>query len=194
MSARNLFVLAAFLLNVGCASTSQTESRQLAYRGGGGWLSNPCLFGGVTPAAQAHCASVEFGSEGRMILANASVLAALPDGADCKDHVGQLTVALTRGGAVSVQPIYSCPDGGGARGICHVSALVTDAQGVQYVLDNGAVLGASNGAVSTLTAFAAAVDGEYWVDTPPTMAQAIGVESLMRDMFSFEDDWNAPPQ
>jgi hypothetical protein len=183
MRLRTLYPLLALLLTTGCASTAQLEARQLAYRGGNGWLGNPCLFGGVTPAAQAHCSTVELGSEGRMIVTNARVLAALPEHADCNTHVAHLKAALAGDPGIRVESIYSCPNGGGAQGLCHVSALVKDAQGVQYVLDNGAALGARNGSVATLAAFAQAVDGEYWVGTPPTAAQAIGIDSLMREMF-----------
>jgi len=179
-----LYPLLALMLTSGCASTAQLEARQLSYRGGSGWLGNPCLLGGVTPAAQAHCSTVELGSEGRMIVTNARVLAALPKEADCNAHVAHLTAAFAGDHNIRVELIYSCPNGGGAQGICHVSALVKDAQGVQYVLDNGAALGASNGSVATLSAFAEAVDGEYWIGAPPTAAQAIGIDSLMRSMFA----------
>lgn len=175
---------AALLISAGCASTEQIESRQLAYRGGA-LFGNPCLFGGVTPRAQAHCSMLEFGTEGLLLAANAKVLRALPHGADCKDHVASLTAKLAANPALKVEPVYSCPNGGGPEGICHVSALVSDVLGTRYVVDNGTVLGVAYGGVSTLDRFVAELDGEYWVGQPPGQAQAIGLEALMRDTFDF---------
>lgn len=174
-----LFLTCTAGLVAGCASTAEIEQRQLAYRGDGGLLSDPCLFGGVTAKAQAHCTGIEFGTEGVLLSVNTKVLKALPKGADCKTHVAAVTEKLSADPTLTVQPIYSCPGGGGAEGLCHVSALVTDLTGQQYVVDNGSVLGPGYAGVSRKDQFVAELGSEYWVDQPPSKAQAIGLESLM---------------
>lgn len=191
MNPNTFLLLGALVLVTGCASTAQIEQKQLAYRGGGG-LSNPCLFGGVTAQSQAHCMAVEFGTEGMLISANTTVVASLSRGADCKDHVASLSRKLAADPTLKVEPVYSCPDNGGAKGICHVSALVTDALGARYVVDNGAVLGVGYAGVAPLDRFVAELGGEYWVGQPPSHAQAIGLETFMRDSFAF-DAWGGVP-
>lgn len=186
MKAHHLALIFGAVLAAGCASTADTEARQLAYRGDGGLMGNPCRFGGVTARAQAHCDSVEFGTEGTLISANSSVIAALPRGADCKEHVARLTTRLAAYPELKVEPVYSCPNGGGAKGICHVSALVTDKLGAKYVVDNGAVLGFGYAGVARMDQYVAEVGGEYWVNQAPTQAQAIGLETLMRNAFPLE--------
>lgn len=176
-----LFLTCTAGLMAGCASTAEIEKRQLSYRGDGGFLSDPCLFGGVTAKAQAHCTGIEFGTEGVLLSANTKVLKALPKGADCKTHVAAVTEKLSADPTLTVQPIYSCPGGGAAEGLCHVSALVTDVTGQQYVVDNGSVLGPGYAGVSRMDQFVAELGSEYWIDEPPTKAQAIGLETLMRN-------------
>lgn len=57
---------------------------------------------------------------------------------DCEGYVA--SVRETVSDEFMVEDIYSCPDASKTlQGTCHVSALVTTPQKVQYVLDNGAV-------------------------------------------------------
>jgi hypothetical protein len=136
-------VSAACLLG-GCATTGEIEKRQLAYDGTG---SNPCLWGGVTEKADAHCAEVRCGTIGYLTAINSHARRALPEAegsAPCQVHVARLQAALSERSDLRSQAVYSCPPQ--LSGQCHLSLLVTDASGAQYVLDNGAVFGEAQAA------------------------------------------------
>jgi hypothetical protein len=160
------------LLLQGCASTAQMEQRQLAWDGHG---SNPCLFGGVTDQAQAHCQSVRLGGEGTLMAINTKAMQGLSkSNADhpCQVHVARVEAALANNPNYRTQRIYSCPEGGSEN--CHVSLLVA-ANREMYVLDNGAVLKSNRYAASVahLDEFSEELNDVYWIGRMPDNAHAI---------------------
>lgn len=103
---------------------------------------------------------------------------------DCTDHA-RAAVRSARAAGYEAQKIYSCPDEQDRLdGICHVSAVVTDGEGRQWVMDNGAVFtdAHSRSHVGTLDAFAAEVRNEYWIGTPP-MVVDVRFASTLRTLF-----------
>ena len=172
----NFMALAAVLalaMLQGCASTAEVEQRQLAYDGHG---SNPCLFGGVTAAANAHCQQVRWGGEGLLMAINNQALRGLSrDNADhpCQEHVARVEAALRSQAGYSSQRIYSCPDGSSDN--CHVSLLVSAPDQQMYVVDNGAVLSGEHfrASVAHLDDYAAQLDNIYWVGSLPDHARQV---------------------
>lgn len=160
--AKNMLAAAVAVLALqACASTSALELQQLAYQGEG---PNPCAWGGVSAQAEAHCSQLRWGTRGYLMALNERATQGLPgyDGATpCQEHVARLEIMLAERHELSVARIFSCPPS--ADGSCHLSLLVTDAQGDQFVLDNGAVIRNGHGAqgVGTLAEFAQLTHGEY---------------------------------
>ncbi|HVT34298.1 MAG TPA: hypothetical protein VHE37_01840 [Nevskiaceae bacterium] len=166
-------VAVAVMMLQGCASTAELEQRQLAYTGTG---SNPCLFGGVTEAANLHCQQVRWGSEGVLMAINAQATRGLSrDDADhpCQEHVKRVETALADHPGYRSQRVYSCPAGGSDN--CHVSLLVSAPDHKMYVVDNGAVLKDDRyrGNVAALQEYAAELDQVYWVGSMPANAKQI---------------------
>lgn len=156
----------------GCASTAQIEQRQLAYNGHG---ANPCLFGGVSDKAQAHCEAVRSGAEGLLTAINTKAMQGLPRSNaahPCQIHAARVEAALAHNPNYRTQRIYSCPEGGTEN--CHVSVLVAGAHDM-YVLDNGAVLKGSRypGSVAHLDEFTEELNDIYWIGKMPVNAHAI---------------------
>lgn len=162
---KNLMLLILLSLSLqGCASLAEMEARQLAYDGSG---RNPCLWGGVTEKADAHCAEVRWGLQGYLIALNGRASQHLPtavDAAPCVEHVQRLEQTLAARTDLHSERIYSCPNYA-VDGTCHVSLVVTDARGERYVLDNGAVLkdSSSQEGVGSFETFVALTGGEYWM-------------------------------
>ena len=157
----------------GCASTAELEQRQLAYSGQG---SNPCLFGGVTEAANTHCQQVRWGSEGALMAINAQATRGLSrDDADhpCQEHVARVEAALKSQPGYKSQRVYSCPLGAGES--CHVSLLVSAPDHKMYVVDNGAVLKDERyrASVAALDDYANELENVYWVGSMPDNARQI---------------------
>lgn len=147
-----------------CAITGDLEAQQLAYDGQG---PDPCVWGGVSKAADAHCTELRWGTKGYLMALNERAIQGLPsyDGATpCQDHVERLETMLTGRPDLRVSRLFSCPPGA-KDNRCHLSLLVTDARGGQYVLDNGAVIRKTDAAlgVGTLQQFAELTHGDYRV-------------------------------
>lgn len=152
-------LLSIFALQ-GCATVAEVEVQQLSYQGTG---KNHCFWGGVTEKAEAHCAEVRWGVEGYLMAVNKAAtkdLAASEDANPCQAHVARLQEVLKDRADLSTQVVYTCPKD---LPDCHVSLLVTDAGGNNYVLDNGAVMRDTDSVagVGSLQQFAALVDGNY---------------------------------
>lgn len=167
----------------GCASTTDLEARQLAWDGSG---PNPCLFGGVTPQAAAHCQSQRWHSTGTLMALNREALEGLPkDPRDrpCQVHVSRLEEALAAHPQLRHQPVYSCPLKNNPRGSCHVSLLVMDEEGRSHVLDNGAVLNPYHysASVGSLEEFSAELGGVYWIGYIPDDAREIALARFGRE-------------
>jgi hypothetical protein len=168
-----VFAASAALLG-GCAAmeqamektTRRNEARQLAWTGPG---IGPCAFGGVTPLADEHCAMLTWGPEGVLIAVNNKARARLGPGASAQAHVEQVSRILVRHEDLKSERLYSCAPDLAPGEDCHVSLLVTTADGERFVLDNGTVVGAAAAAdgVATLAAFELMVDGDYAVGSPP---------------------------
>jgi len=155
----------------GCAymerQTALEEQRQLSWTGPG---EGPCAFGGVTEAASAHCAMLAWGTEGVLEAVNEKVRGfGVP--MLCTSHVAAVESALLRHKELRTTPIYTCPAIARAQGQCHVSLEVTDRDGERYVVDNGAVVSGlvGSGGVASFNEFARAVDGIYWIGSPPSV-------------------------
>lgn len=172
--------LAAWTALSGCAAmeraTLREEARQLAWTGPG---AGPCVFGGVTPRAEDHCALVTQGAEGMLYAVNDKVRARLGAGAVCVDHVDHAQAELARHRTLRTARIFSCPLASRAKGECHVSLLVTTAGGERFVLDNGAVVTDAIGAggVARFEDFERQVEGVYWVGFPPSARDLAAVEA-----------------
>lgn len=178
MGTRIIVIAALALLMQGCASLAPTEAEQLSWNGPG---AGPCLFGGVSNRAVEHCARVTLGEEAMLITINSQALAMLPEDAKCTDHVQAARELLKDYPDVQTRLIYSCPPGQADRSVCHVSVLATAADGRQYILDNGAAVPAAASHVASLDEFRHEV-GQYWVDQPPNMAQAWGIDELLGEV------------
>jgi len=178
MGTRIIVIATLALLMQGCASLAPTEAEQLSWNGPG---TGPCLFGGVSNRAVEHCARVTLGEEALMASVNSQALAMLPANAKCTDHVQAARVLLQEYSDVQTRLVYSCPPGQADRSVCHVSVLATTADGRQYVLDNGAAVPAAASHVASLDEYQREV-GQYWVDQPPTMAQAWGIDELLGEV------------
>jgi hypothetical protein len=158
----------------GCAALDRheqrVEQRQLAWTGPG---AGPCAFGGVTEAADAHCALLNFGTEGILQAVNEKVGQRIGPDASCTMHAAAVQRELRRHRALSTTPVYTCPLASRADGACHVSVLVTDDDGEHYVVDNGAVVHGSIGAqgVAAYDDFRRAVDDVMWIGETPTVEQ-----------------------
>jgi len=147
-----------------CAITGDLEAQQLAYDGRG---PDPCVWGGVSKAADAHCTEMRWGTKGYLMALNGRAIQGLPsyDGATpCQDHVERLETMLKERPDLRVSRLFSCPPAARDNS-CHLSLLVTDARGGQYVLDNGAVIRKTDAAlgVGTLEQFARLTHGDYRV-------------------------------
>lgn len=165
----------------GCATTG-LEARQLSWDGRG---DNPCVFGGVTPQAEAHCQSVRWKSTGALIAMNQEALQRLPkDPRDlpCQVHVSRLQSALAVQPRFEFEPVYSCPTKNNPRGSCHVSMLVVDEEGRRFVLDNGAVLSPEHytASVASFDEYSAELGGVYWIGYLPSDARQIALQGGMR--------------
>ncbi|MBI2383307.1 MAG: hypothetical protein HYV18_04470 [Gammaproteobacteria bacterium] len=170
-SFRLLAVTALVPLMSACAGLEPTEEEQLAYRGGAAPSGNPCLFGGVTPRAVQHCATVNFGVEGFLGALNRQVLDALPARADCEEHAAEVVRQLASYRDYRAERVYSCPRYVQAGDSCHVSVLVAAPDGARYVLDNGAVLANELGShTGRFESFAQAV-GRYWIGIAPSQTE-----------------------
>ena len=177
MSSRHTLgmIMLAALLH-GCASAG-LEARQLAWHGSG---PNPCVFGGVTPAAEAHCLEQRWRSGGELIAINNAALDGLskdPRDLPCQVHVARAEQALRERPGFEFEPVYSCPIKNNPRGSCHVSLLVTDEEGRRHVLDNGAVLRPEHytASVASLDDYADELDGVYWIGHIPDNAREIAL-------------------
>lgn len=163
---------AALALGAALSGCASFEQKQMAYQGGGPFWSNPCLLGGATAETDAHCRFVQSGPKGMLESINEEVVRD-PNNDTCEKHVTAVLARLEDFPQFKAQRIYSCLDYRSSAE-CHVSALVTDGGGRQYVLDNGAVLRMANTPyVATLRQFAARVDGNYWIGKPPTQVEAM---------------------
>jgi len=178
MRTRFIAIAALALLMQGCATFMPTEGEQLSWNGPG---AGPCLFGGVSERTVEHCARVTLGAEAMLTSINSKALALLPEDAKCTEHVQKARELLKEHSDVQTQLVYSCPQGQADRSVCHVSVLATTADGRQYVLDNGAAVPAAASHVASLDEFRNEV-GQYWVDQPPTMAQAWGIDELLGEV------------
>jgi hypothetical protein len=159
----------------GCASPGKLAELDQRFEAGWRPTKSYCLFGGETPQINAYCSRQQFGEEGYLMAINQQATASLPPEADCKDHARTVIALLQREAELRTQRIYSCPEGAGAGQACHVSVLVTNAKGGQWVLDNGAVVSSTVGVagVVAFNGFSSEVDGTYWVDRPPNIMQAM---------------------
>ena len=152
-----LGVLLALLGLGGCAAPGRSGDGILALR-------DACLWGGGSAEEDAQCAEQRWGTRGYLMALNARAMLDLPtyDGSSpCQDHVARLEEALKQRPDLKSSPLFSCPPND-RENRCHLSLLVTDAAGRQYVVDNGAVLSRSraSGGVSELATFAR-LTGEY---------------------------------
>lgn len=172
-------ITAIALLN-GCAAIERTtqreEARQLAWTGPG---VGPCAFGGVTERADEHCMMISWGPEGVLHALNSKVRTGLPATADCADHVERVRTELARHANMKSERIYSCPLQSRARNECHVSVLVTLADGDRWVLDNGTVVSETVGleGVATFDIFERQVEGAFWVGFPPSANDLAALEA-----------------
>ena len=172
-------VLAASLLP-GCAlyenSLRREEARQLSWTGPG---AGPCAWGGVTERAQEHCAMIEWGPVGSLHAINEKTRARLGPNADCIEHVETVRAQLARHRGMTDELLFTCPIETRARNECHVSLLVTLADGERYVLDNGAVVTAALGleGVATFENFARQVEGVYWLGFPPSARELAALDA-----------------
>lgn len=161
----------------GCAAmegaTRRNEARQLAWIGPG---MGPCAFGGVTPRAAEHCALLDSGPEGVLMVVNEKVRARLGPGADPLAHVDEARRLLRRYDDLRTEPLYTCGPGAVSREACGVSLLVTAEDGERYVLDSGAVIGemVSPEGVVPMMVFETFVHGQYAIDALPPRAVAGG--------------------
>lgn len=115
---------------IGCTSFGASKEEIMAYNGQG---PNVCLFGGVDKESDAHCTKLNFGNEENMIWINNE---AFDIAGNCVDHAARVTEIASEYG-YGVSYIYTCPSW---LKNCHVSTLITDADGDIWVLDNKALI------------------------------------------------------
>lgn len=140
---------------VGCAAMTADKQQMMSYTApeNSTWLSdlfvNPCVLGGTDAESNIHCGAQNFGSEAQMVALNSAAKFNAGPAANCEQHVESAeTLAVARG--FEVDRLYSCPDEFLASvGECHVSLLVTEANGTKWVLDNGAVIDKNLGVGAT---------------------------------------------
>jgi hypothetical protein len=179
MYIRFLVVGMMALLLPACASTSEIEAKQLAWKGPS---AGPCLFGGVTSRSVQHCVQVSFGNEALLQSINAEVLQESGTRSRCTQHVAAVERRLKAYPGFKLQKIYSCPSGPDPTRPCHVSLMVSDIRNHRYVVDNGSVLRRDPGHVGTFRDFARAVDQRYWVGRPPSVAEAWGMDEIFANV------------
>lgn len=129
-------VLLGALALQGCATAQQAHPASVA-----GESHASCVWGGTSAEEDAYCAEQRWGTEGYLRAVNERATRDLPnyDGATpCQEHVARLEALLKDRKDLKTSPIYSCPNAA-SDDRCHLSLLVTDQRGRQYVLDNGAV-------------------------------------------------------
>ena len=127
------------------------------------------VFSSLVVVVLSGCAASQPAWDGRMSAVdhylwavNEHAVWSLGYGEKCEDHVNYVRVAIAP--TFMVEDVYSCPDDSLARqGVCHVSALVTDGVGRQFVLDNGTVAGPTRPILS-IAEFKRALGGrDYYV-------------------------------
>lgn len=124
-----------------------------------------------------------YGTEGALMELNAEAQLSLPAGADCQDHVAAVRRMLAgRHPDLKAEPLYSCPNGGFSIGLCHVSVLVTDAQGERLVVDNGAVLRRYPVQVARLEEFSREVEHTYWIGQPPVSIEKMEIQAFFEQL------------
>jgi hypothetical protein len=106
---------------------------------------------------------------------NDSVIGHIGEGAACTEHADAAAAAVADLPGYDSLPVYSCPASARAKGVCHVSLLVTAPDGVRYVLDNGSVIDDAVGPshVARFEAFSERVDGLYWIGLSPDLGQVL---------------------
>lgn len=154
MKSSNVFSVAILSVSMsGCAGLVADRQDILSYEGYHGHstlgrivhdlTANPAVFGGVDEESDLHAARVNFGVEGMLMAINERAMQQARihgDEGDCEDHVEAVTQLLAGREGFTVEPIYSRPMADIPDAPGHVSALVTDPDGEQWVLDNRAVL------------------------------------------------------
>lgn len=179
-----LLILGAALAGSACTTTAEWDAKYAA-----GWRPLPghCTFGGFTPTIDAACAKINSvvmtGTyEHYLAMVNKDALKMLPAGAKCGEHVQTVIKLIGNEPQLTLTPLGSCPNGRGPGVECHVSLLVTDVLGNQFVVDNGAVVrGPSLGVngVTTLAQFNELVGGDtFSMDGPLTQMFALNAQPL----------------
>lgn len=156
-----------------------SEAEQLASRGPTKLLdlTDPCLTGGVSPAAAKHCLQRD-GAERYLSAVNRKAVEKtqhMPR--SCKEHVKEALAILTNEEPTwKTSVLTSCPTPDQVKP-CHVSLLVETSEG-KFVLDNGAVSPASMGNAITLAEFADMTEGRYHAFAN---ANTAAVDGLVKD-------------
>lgn len=139
----------------GCAAMTADRQEMMNYKTSenSSWFSNlflnPCALGGMDVESNIHCGAQNFGSEGQMVALNTTAKRNAGPNANCEQHVATAE-ALASAQGFEVNRLYSCPDEFlASKGECHVSLLVTEANGTKWVLDNGAVIDKNLGIAAT---------------------------------------------
>lgn len=163
-----LAVTIVALTATGCATQARLAALDKQFDEGWRPGKGYCLFGGETEKINNYCARMYFGVEGELQAINASVIASLPPEAKCRDHANAALAAIKQVPDLKGELVYSCPKVGSTT--CHVSVLVKDPSGNQWVMDNRAVVSSTLGVngVTNFTAFAGVLDNVYWVGLPPS--------------------------